>query len=245
MKIALAQISSLPGDLDANLSKHRRSVELAIAQGVGLILFPELSLTGYEPTLAAGLAMTTDDPRLEVFQQLSDQNKVTMAVGAPIRTDSLPQIGLILFRPGERRRVYYKQYLHPDELPYFTAGRNASVGIYAPLPAALAICYEIALADHLDAAARCDAACYLASVAKFLSGIEAAHERLAFIAGQLQIPVLMANAVGEADGGRCAGRSAVWDKNGRMIRQLNETEEGLLVYDTVSGTAWKSNLTKG
>jgi predicted amidohydrolase len=44
--------------------------------------------------------------------------------------------------------------------------------------------------------------------------------------------VLMVNAVGQADGVECAGRSSVWDKHGRLVKQLNASDEGLLILDT-------------
>ncbi len=47
MKLALAQINTKLGDVDANLEKHLNLIGDAVARGSGLILFPELSLTGY------------------------------------------------------------------------------------------------------------------------------------------------------------------------------------------------------
>jgi predicted amidohydrolase len=47
LKIGLAQISPRLGDVKANLDKHLAHVEQAVAQGVDLLVFPELSLTGY------------------------------------------------------------------------------------------------------------------------------------------------------------------------------------------------------
>ncbi len=44
---ALAQIDSRVGNVKANLEHHLECIDTAIAQGAQLILFPELSLTGY------------------------------------------------------------------------------------------------------------------------------------------------------------------------------------------------------
>lgn len=46
-KIALAQIYPRLGDLEANLQKHLEVIEDAVARGADLVVFPELSLTGY------------------------------------------------------------------------------------------------------------------------------------------------------------------------------------------------------
>jgi len=44
--------------------------------------------------------------------------------------------------------------------------------------------------------------------------------------------VLMANCTGTAEDYQCGGRSSVWDKQGFLIGQLNDTDEGILIFDT-------------
>lgn len=245
MKIAIAQIQSFPGNIDANIGRHRQCIALALEYQADAIFFPELSLTAYEPTLAARQAMTPSEPGLEIFQQISDQKGITIGLGLPVKSAPLPQIGLLLFRPGRSRLLYGKQFLHPDELPFFTPGSNAFTWVDIPQPTALAVCYEISVPAHLEAIRRSEVSIYLASVAKFLSGIEQAHQRLAQIAEQLGVPVLMSNAVGEADGGMCAGKSAAWDQDGQMVMQMDEREEGILIFDTTKGRATKTSLIQG
>lgn len=53
---AAAQCAFRAGDISANLRLHMEFMQHAREQGVGLLLFPELSLTGYEPILAEALA---------------------------------------------------------------------------------------------------------------------------------------------------------------------------------------------
>lgn len=52
MKLCSAQIQPIKGDIDRNIQKHIFFINSAIENGADLIFFPELSLTGYEPTLA-------------------------------------------------------------------------------------------------------------------------------------------------------------------------------------------------
>ncbi len=47
LKLALAQISTRLGDVDSNLAKHLDYIEQAKAEKADLLVFPELSLTGY------------------------------------------------------------------------------------------------------------------------------------------------------------------------------------------------------
>jgi predicted amidohydrolase len=44
--------------------------------------------------------------------------------------------------------------------------------------------------------------------------------------------VLMANCIGFLDGGSCAGKTSVWNNEGSLIGQLNDSDEGILVFDT-------------
>ena len=65
LRIALAQIAPRLGDLEANLARHAEVIAAARAEGAGLVVFPELGLTGYLlQDLAGEVAMRLDDPRL-------------------------------------------------------------------------------------------------------------------------------------------------------------------------------------
>ena len=57
---AAAQCSAVAGDIAANVRRHLEFMDAAHGQGVDVLVFPELSLTGYEPALAAGLAQAAD-----------------------------------------------------------------------------------------------------------------------------------------------------------------------------------------
>lgn len=91
--------------------------------------------------------------------------------------------------------------------------------------------------EHAARAAGNGARCYVASAAKFTSGIGKAHARCAEIARHHSMTVLMSNGVGATDGQACAGGSAVWNDDGLLIGQLNDRDEGLIVYDTETRTA--------
>ena len=57
-RIAAAQVASVCGDVVQNIAIHAAAIEAAAKQDVSVLIFPELSLTGYEPDLAAALAIT-------------------------------------------------------------------------------------------------------------------------------------------------------------------------------------------
>jgi predicted amidohydrolase len=65
LRIALAQIAPRLGDVEANVARHAEVLAAARGEGAGLVVFPELALTGYVlQDLAAEVAMRLDDPRL-------------------------------------------------------------------------------------------------------------------------------------------------------------------------------------
>ncbi|MFI5131108.1 MAG: nitrilase-related carbon-nitrogen hydrolase, partial [Chitinophagales bacterium] len=77
MKICVAQTRPIKGDVKSNINAHRKLIDLAINNKANSIIFPELSLTGYEPELAKDLATDKDDNRFNDFQEISDSKHVT------------------------------------------------------------------------------------------------------------------------------------------------------------------------
>lgn len=57
---AIVQPVVVKGDIAANVARHVSLAETAAREGARLVLFPELALTGYEPALAAGLAVSAE-----------------------------------------------------------------------------------------------------------------------------------------------------------------------------------------
>ncbi|MEZ4514145.1 MAG: carbon-nitrogen hydrolase family protein [Chloroflexota bacterium] len=234
MKIGVVQTRPVKGNVGQNVAAHERWVTLAADSGAEMVIFPELSLTGYEPTLAAGLAMGVDDPRLDGLQALSDERRVTIGAGLPLQTGAGVAIAMALLQPQQPRRPYGKQYLHADEVPFFVPGVGFPVlqtAVSPPL--ALAICYELSIPAHAETAHRHGAGVYIASVSKSADGVVKAGERLAAIARQYGMPVLMANNVGSSDDFVGGGGTAVWDRQGSLLHQLDEASEGFIIYDSV------------
>lgn len=232
MKICVAQVKPVTGDILRNIENHLKYVKLASSLGAEAIFFPELSLTGYEPTLAKALAINQNDKRLKAFQKISDTKQILIGVGAPTRHFDGICISMILFQPNLPRRLYSKQYLHKDEEPYFVPGKKSSLLELGDHKIAIAICYEISVPLHCKNAFEKGATIYLASVAKFKDGFEKAMERLSQISDQYSMTVFMANSIGIADGHTCAGTSSVWNDRGLLLAQLDDSNEGLLILDT-------------
>ncbi len=232
MKICAAQTRPIIGDIQRNIEHHKNFIALAGSYGADTVIFPELSLTGYEPTLAKALATHQDDKRFDDFQTISNTEQITIGVGVPTKTKTGICISLVLFQPHQARQTYSKQYLHPDEDEFFVNGHGFPSVSVNRTNLALAICYELSVLEHAERAVKSGADMYIASVAKFADGVARAINRLADIARVYSMPVFMANCIGHADRNECAGKTSIWNEKGVLIGQLNDTHEGILIDDT-------------
>lgn len=232
MKIGIAQVRPLKGDIPGNIARHQRMIELASVLQASAVFFPELSLTGYEPELAKDLAATPDDSRFDVFQQIADRYNMTIGVGLPTRIETGICISMVIFQPGSLRQTYSKQQLHADELPYFVLGEEQLILSVGNAKLAPAICYESLQDSHAHQAFQLGAEIYVASVAKSQGGVSKAMAHYPAVARKYAMPVLMANCIGDCDTFESAGQSAVWTKKGVLLAQLDGKSEGMLVFDT-------------
>lgn len=232
MKIALAQIRTVKGNISENIKTHLKFINLAAKKGADLIIFPELSITGYEPELAEKLAIRPTDTNLTQIQKTSNSKGIIICLGAPTIHKNGICISLLIIKPNQPIQVYSKEYLHSDECPYFIKG-NEETNFIKGTSISLAICYEIFEPAHANKAQNERATIYLASVAKSEKGIKKAYKRLSQVAKENRMLVLMCNNIGYCDNFDAKGQTAAWNIEGQLIGQLNDSEEGLLVIDTV------------
>ena len=237
MKICAAQTKPVKGDIDKNITLHKTLIASAVAKQADMIFFPELSITGFEPTLAKKLATTQDDERFGEFQAISNRSGITIGVGMPTKGDAGNLISMIIFQPHQPRQTYSKQLLHEDEIPYFIGGQQELILTIKQEKIAPAICYESLQPEHAERAAGQGAKVYLASVAKPDHGVTKAFKHYPTIAKKYSMPVLMSNCVGPSDDFESVGQSAIWNQDGKLVGQLDNITEGILVYDTKAGSA--------
>ena len=239
MKICAAQTRSFKGDISRNLIRHIDLINLSLTREPDLILFPELSLTGYEPELASWLSVRedVDAPWATALAELSNTHQISIGAGMPVWSEAGPCIGLFLFIPVNKREVYLKQYLHQDEYPYFSPGNPRWLEVEKENDISLSICYEINVDEHARLAYDRGAMIYLASVAKSGAGMEQAHVRLNKIASGYGLKTLIANSVGPSDNFLSGGRSAYWNEKGKFIAQMDGEQEGILLVDTTKNSS--------
>jgi predicted amidohydrolase len=126
LRIGLAQIAPRLGDLEANLERHHALIADARRQGVGLLVCPELGLTGYLlQDLASEVALRLDDPRLAELARATGD--ISVVVGfVEESADHRLFISAALLEDGQFRHVHRKLFLPTyglfDERRFFAAG---------------------------------------------------------------------------------------------------------------------------
>ena len=241
--VAAVQTSSIKGDVQANALAHTDWAALAVAHGADLIVFPELSLTGYEPDLAAGLILGPEDERLRSLRDLARQHAVTVIAGAPIASGTdKPHLGALIFGP-DTTLVYAKQHLHAGEERFFAPGQRACVVDVKGVRVGVAICADTARASHPREAAAKGATVYVAGVLIPESGHAADAALLCGYAREHGLLVAMANHSAPSGGWVPAGKSAIWDECGECVAAAPGTEPALVTAER-AGARWAGRIVR-
>jgi predicted amidohydrolase len=228
-RLAAAQSSSIRGDIEGNVAHHVKLVETAAKHGVSFIVFPELSLTGYEPDLGRELALKATDPRLNPLREVAKEKGIIIVAGAPMLSNAGLHIAAFIYRPSGDPLVYTKHHLHKGEESFFAPGRIRPMVELEGEQVSLAICADTTHPSHAAEAARVGAGVYAAGVLITPSGIEADSAQLRGYALKHHMMVLMANHASPTGGWATAGRSAIWDEQGREVVVAPGSGEALLI----------------
>lgn len=234
IRIAAAQSPSIAGDIEANVRIHLRFIEAAQAEGVQLLLFPELSLCGYELPLLRDCLLAPDDARLAPLRDAAMATGMRIIAGAPVGDDNgaLPCIAAINFLPDGTSTVYRKQYLHPGEELYAQPGpMGAHCQQLNGQRYAQAICADATHYRHAADAAAAGATIYLAGVLISDAGYANDAAKLQRYASDFGMGVLMANHAAPSGGYAAAGRSAWWRAGGALVAQVDGPGSALLIVD--------------
>lgn len=243
LTIAAAQSFSLAGDILGNIVRHGRFIEAAAEQGVELLVFPELSLTGYEGQDAAALAIDPQDAVLQPLRDLVRELGVTAVVGMPIRLEGSVSalIGALVLGADGSLGVYSKQHLHTGEERFFAPGFGGPTLRIGGEVVALAVCADFTHASHAAAAADQGANLYAAGVLISDKGYAVDTAILQGYARQHSMAVLMANHGGLTGGWQSAGRSSIWSEDGSLIVAAPGTGDLLVVAQRNDG-AWQGRV---
>lgn len=228
--LAAAQTVPVAGDVDANLEQHVGLARAAADRGAGVVVFPELSLTGYELERADELAFAPDDGRLTPLVDLAAACGLLVVVGAPVRLADGPlHIGAFLIGPDGPAGLYTKRHLGAGEERYVTPGDLDPFLEVGGLPAAVAVCADSNYPSHPAAARGRGAETYL--VSSFIAPLQFERRTtgLRAYAVEHSMTVVFSNYGGPTGGLSAAGGSAIWSPDGAVLARVDGVGRGLAV----------------
>ena len=254
MKIGIAQINSVVGDLKWNadeiLSKYKELVSL----GADLVVTPELSITGYPPRDLLFKSKFIDD-NLSVIENLSQSiGDIPIIVGCveyntqdsgnPFQNTALViQNNQIIGRATKSLLPSYDVF---DEARYFQPSKGVQVQSIAGKKFGITICEDIWSEDFLPSKLYVkDPAGELAKQGvDFLINLSASpfhigkhkerHSMLSFLARRIATPVIYCNAVGGNDELIFDGNSLAYSAEGELIAQGASFKDESILVDTES-----------
>jgi len=246
-RLALAQCAPALGDLKDNLDLHLELTQQAITEGADMVVFPELSLTGYFlKDLVPEVAMTLDDARLAPLIELS--KRIDIATGVVLKSEDFRYYNAALYLSGGEvkhvhRKVYLPTYGMFDEQRYFAPGDRIRAFDVAGVRAGMLVCEDM---WHLSSAyllfvqgvslllcissspgrgvlANADADVAPGSVGSW-------NDLLQTVAEYTTSYVAYVNRLGYEDGVNFWGGSCVFGPDGQMVVDAGENA-GLVIAD--------------
>jgi predicted amidohydrolase len=217
LTVAVAQPPCRAGDIEANARAHAAAVRGARAR---LVVFPELSLTGYD------LAAEPVDPAGAALRPVVDACAATGAValaGAPVEEAGRRYIAALRIDAGGATVAYRKSHLGGEETRRFSPGDGATAITVDGWRIGLGICKDTGVAEHAAATAALDVDVYAAGLVHLpeeLGEQDARGRRIAAACGSY---VAFASFAGPTLGpyAATAGESAIWSPDGALVARAS------------------------
>jgi predicted amidohydrolase len=238
-KIALAQISCTQGDKEENLKKMARTAAKATKQGAELVVFPELSLTGYViRDQIYELAERIPGPSIRRMEKMAKETRTHIIFGMPElseKTQATLHNTAVFISPdgfvGKYRKMYLPTHSVFEEKRYFRPGYQITALDTKLGKIGLIICYDVYFPE-VTRLTRLKGAQMIVCISAspgvrrtFFEVLTAARaiENTAFLA--------FVNLVGVEDGLQFWGGSRLIGPNGKILAQATYDEEDLVVSE--------------
>jgi NAD+ synthase (glutamine-hydrolysing) len=253
VKIALGQINPTVGDFSGNAARIIQFALQARSAGAGLILFPELSVSGYPPRDLVELPAFVARSRATVERIAAGTQGIAVICGTvtPAEAESGKKVmnSAALLRDGRIEFIQSKMLLPTydvfDEMRNFAPATSQQLFTFSGRQMALTICedawndkrfwnrrlYGIDPVEELVRAGG-DFVLNISASPFWLGKRELRHDMLAAIAKNQKVPVAMVNQVGGNDSLLFDGSSLVIAPDGKVIAQAKSFEEDLIYFDS-------------
>ncbi len=252
MRIALAQVNPTIGALNRNADRVKEYYRRAAENGADLVVFTELSLSGYPPKDLLLYENFVDREKELINRELlplTAKNSPAILIGASHKQGSKLYNAALLLEQGKIKSIHLKTLLPNydvfDEARYFTRGTDHQVEMLGDLPAAITICEDIwndrdffprpiynidPLEKLYSRGARL--LINLSASPYHLGKHKLREELLPFLAGKYNTGIIYLNQVGGNDELVFDGSSLVYNSKGELLYRAAAFEEELFYVDT-------------
>ncbi len=238
LKIALAQLNSLVGDIEGNTEKMISAIQKAQHElQADLIVFPELCLTGYPPEdllFRPSFYLRMNNALKKISAQT---DKIDVILGYPEKTAEACFNSAIFIRKREIIAHYHKQYLPNygvfDEVRYFKEGSTPCLIAIKNISIGITICEDLWFIGPMQQAVTSGAKLIISlNASPFTKDKAKLRETvMAMRAKENQTPIIYVNCVGGQDELVFDGGSMVVDAEGTIKQQATFFEEELYLAE--------------
>lgn len=238
MRIAISQMQSQPGRIEGRLAVMREAAATASAQGAGLVIFPEMFLTGYNIGRAVfKLAEPAAGPSSIEAAAIAREAGVALLYGYPERVgDAVYNSALLIDRSGRPLANYRKAHLYGgEEKKRFAAGDRLVTAELDGLKVGILICYDVEFPEAVQALALAGAHLIAVPTALMEPFGFVARTVVPARAYESQVYVACANLCGKEGNLAYCGLSGIVGPDGHELVRAGANEE-LLVADIEPAT---------
>jgi len=238
VRVAIAQINSMVGDLEGNCKKIIENIQKAKSLGVDIISFPELAITGYPPEDLLLKSKFVDDNLAALKKAAKSVNDIVVVAGFVDRVKNDIYNAAAVIYKAEVKGIYHKTFLPNygvfDEKRYFKAGDDPIVFRLGELVFGVNICEDIwhkggPLAEQARKGAgliiNINSSPYYAGRIKEREGVVKDEAR-----GN-DVFISYANLVGGQDELVFDGQSMIVDRAGKILGRAEAFKEDMLIAD--------------
>ena len=233
LRVALAQINATVGDIAGNAAKIAGHTAAARDEGAALVVFPELSLSGYPPEDLLLKTAFLEEAGAALEDLAAQTRGIVALVGFPESAEDVYNSAAVL-ADGEVAAVYRKMYLPNygvfDEQRYFQSGAEAAIFELNGIPIGLSICEDIwepgppAMSEALAGAQLI----VNLSASPYRAGYGRGRERMLVQRALDNLAsIVFVNTVGGQDELVFDGHSLAVDQDGRVLARCPQFEESL------------------
>ncbi len=228
MKIALASLNQKWEDKNANLQRCQDLTEKAKLLGAELIIFPEMTLTGFSMNILNSEELADQSPSVKAFSSIAKYNQIAVIAGVVLKSGAKPSNALVAFSDdGKEQARYFK--IHPfsfaRENEHFHSGNQLAKMTMPEFKFGFSICYDLRFPELYSAMAKdCDVLVNIANWPK--RRVDHWRTLLKARAIENQVYVIGVNRVGiDANGLEYEHSSLIVNANGEFLQPLrSETE---------------------